>query len=64
MKQEYELLKDYQDVLTPKDIKEVLGIGKNAVYKLLNDNKISSFKIGSHFKITKLALLDYLQKSK
>lgn len=63
MKQEYELLKQYDDVLTPAEVKEILGIGKNSMYALLSDGKITSFKVGSHIKITKTSLLEYLQNS-
>lgn len=61
---EYELLKEYKDVLTPAEIKEILGIGINGVYALLKSGKIPSFKVGSQFRITKSSLLDYLQKGK
>ena len=63
MKQEYELLKQYDDVITPAEVKEILGIGKNSMYALLSDGKIKSFKVGSHIKITKTSLLEYLQNS-
>lgn len=62
MKQEYEMLKKYKDVLTPVEVKEILGIGINGVYALLKSGTITSFKVGSQFRITKSALLDYLQK--
>lgn len=64
MKHEYELLKDYQDVLTPVKVKEILDIGINGVYDLLKSGKIASFKIGSHYRITKSSLLDYLHNEK
>ena len=60
---EYELLKKYKDVLTPAEVKEILGIGKNGVYALLSNGKITSFRVGSHIKITKTSLLEYLQNS-
>ena len=61
---EYELLKQYKDVLTPVELKEILGIGMNGVYSLLKSGKITSFKVGSQFRITKSSLLDYLQNWK
>ena len=61
---EYELLKQYKDVLTPVELKEILGIGMNGVYSLLKSGKITSFKVGSQFIITKSSLLDYLQNGK
>lgn len=61
MDQQYEILKDYKDVITPKELKEILGIGKNQVYDLLHTGTIASIKIGTHFKITKTAVKKYLK---
>lgn len=61
MDQQYEILKDYKDVITPKELKEILGIGKNQVYDLLHSGTIASIKIGTHFKITKTAVQKYLK---
>ena len=58
-----ELLKDYKDILTIKEIKEILGIGKNKAYELVNNGTIPSFKIGTKYKITKVNLLNYLQSN-
>lgn len=35
-------LSDYGDVLSVKDVQEILGIGRNAVYGLLKDGTIQS----------------------
>ena len=61
MDQQYEILKYYKDVITPKELKEILGIGKNQVYDLLHSGTIASIKIGTHFKITKTAVQKYLK---
>lgn len=61
MDQQYEILKDYKDVITPKELKEILGIGKNQVYDLLHSGTIASIKIGTNFKITKTAVQKYLK---
>ena len=55
---EYELLKQYKDVLTPVELKEILGIGMNGVYSLLKSGKITSFKVGSQFRITKSSKME------
>lgn len=59
--QQVELLKDYKDILTIKDIKQILGIGKNKAYELVNNGTIPSFRIGAKHKVTKVNLLNYLQ---
>ena len=51
------------DVLNVHQVKAVLGIGRVGVYKLINSNKISCFKIGNAYKIPKTALIDYINRS-
>lgn len=38
-------LSDYGDVLSVKDVQEILGIGRNAVYGLLKDGTIQSDRL-------------------
>ena len=40
-----ELLSKY-NVLTPADIMEILRIGKNSVYDLLNSGTLKGFRVG------------------
>ena len=58
--QQYEMLKNYKDVLMVKDLIKILCISKNKAYKLVNTNVIPSFKIDNQIRITKVALLNYL----
>ena len=39
-------------VLTPADVMDILNIGKNAVYELLNSRRLKGFRIGRCWKIT------------
>ena len=57
---QYEMLKNYKDVLMVKDLIKILCISKNKAYKLVNTNVIPSFKIDNQIRITKVALLNYL----
>lgn len=57
-----ELFEDYPDVLTVQQVRQCLGIGRVAVYKLLGSG-ISCFKIGNAYKIPKTALVDYITQS-
>jgi excisionase family DNA binding protein len=59
-----ELLTKYPDVLTVSQLKEILQLGKNKTYKLLQNGTISSIKIGNDYRITKKSLLDYLENQK
>lgn len=58
---ETEILKDFDDVLTFKELKVILGFGKNKVYKLLQNGEIPSTKIGRDYRILKINIINYLQ---
>lgn len=53
-------LKDYPDVLTVLEVKEILGVGKNMVYKLLTDKKIKARKLGHNWIIAKSNLIEFI----
>ena len=53
-------LDDYGDVLSAKDVQDILGIGRNKAYELLQSGIIKSFKIGREIKIPKQCLKDYI----
>ena len=61
---EIEVLKQYNDVLTFKELKEVLNFGKNKIYKLLQNGEIPSTKIGRDYRILKINVINYLQNQK
>ena len=51
---------DYGDVLSPKDVRDILGIGYNKTYELLISGTIKSFRIGRDRKIPKECLKNYI----
>ena len=53
-------LDEYGDLLNPKDVRDILGIGYNKAYKLLKAGAIKNFKIGRERKIPKRCLEDYI----
>lgn len=57
------MLDNYADVLTPKELKEVLRIGFNKVYELLNNGDIKSLRVGTKIRIPKSAVIEYLQSA-
>ena len=59
---EIEILANYDDVLTFHEFQQILKIGKNQAYKLLQNNTIKSFKIGTKYRIPKINIINYLQK--
>ena len=40
------MLNQYQDILTAEDVSEILMIGMNRTYSLLNSGMIKGFRIG------------------
>lgn len=54
------ILSGYGDVLDPDDVRRILGIGRNAVYKYLSNGEIPSIRIGKKYRIPKLLLIEYL----
>jgi excisionase family DNA binding protein len=56
------LLSNYGDILNIDELCEVLLIGKNAAYKLLESGEIKGFRFGRKWKISKAALEDYILK--
>lgn len=41
---------------------ELLGIGKNTAYQLLNDQEIDAFKVGTVWKIPRKSVEDYIER--
>jgi excisionase family DNA binding protein len=57
-------LKDYPDVLTVKQLAQVLGVGKNTAYELVRVNAVSHLKVGRKYLIPKRCVVDYLNSSR
>ena len=58
------MLEQYDDLLSISDTREILNIGRNAVYDLLNRGEISAFRIGRNWKIPKEAVIEYIRQWK
>ena len=54
------MFKNYDDILTVDDLKEILKIGRNVAYALVNNGTIKSIRINRQFRIPKQFLMDYL----
>lgn len=56
---------DYNDMVTIDELCEMLAIGHNTAYRLLNAGEIKAFKIGRIWKIPREAVSEYvLQNSR
>jgi excisionase family DNA binding protein len=60
----YSMFKNEPDVLTVPDVVRLLKLGKNTVYKLINDGTISSIKMGKKIIIPKVCLVEFLTNEK
>ena len=49
------------DIMTLKEAREYLRVGRNTMLNLVHDGYIDSFRIGNRIKITKEAVIDYLK---
>lgn len=49
-------------VLTAKDVSDILKLGKNQTYILMNSNAFPSYKIGRKVFVTDEALEEWLKK--
>lgn len=56
------MLNQYGDVMSILDLCEVLGVGRNTIYKMLSDGTIHGFRLGRTWKIPKIAVEDFLRK--
>ena len=51
-----------QDLITIEELCEVLAVGKNTAYKLLNNGEIPAFRIGRTWKIPRQSVTPLIQK--
>lgn len=54
---------DLPDVLTVQQVRQALGIGRTAVYRLLENQQIRCFMIGNAYKIPKSSLIEFVRQS-
>ena len=54
---------DSSDILSVSDVAEYLGVGKNLVYELLHKGLIKGFRMGSTWKISRMALDIYIREA-
>ena len=56
------MFENYNDVLSVNDLCKALQIGKNTAYKLIQEEKIKTLRIGKTHKIPKKNLIKYIKK--
>lgn len=58
------MFENYKDILTFNEVCSVLRMGKNSVYKLLQNGSIKSIKVGKKYFIPKSFLIDFINSFK
>lgn len=54
------MFKEFSDFMTPKEAMLALGIGKNLMYRLLNEGQIKAVRVGGRiWRISRKALVEY-----
>lgn len=54
------MLKDYPEILTTEEACEVLRVGYNALYELLQSGKLKAYRNGRVWRIPKQAIIEYI----
>lgn len=52
------------DVLTVKEMMDMLAIGRNTAYRLLREGTIQSFRIGTTYKVLRKSVEEYIYKNR
>ena len=56
------MLEQYHDILTIEELCEILKIGRNRAYELLESGAIKGFRLGKPWKIPRSAVENYLKQ--
>ena len=55
------IFSNYPDVISIPDLMKMLNIGRNTAYRLLQNGKLKSIKIGKQYRIPKQFIIEYLE---
>ena len=65
IKENYQMMfTSYPDLVTIKQLKEMLGIGITLAYRLVRNNTIQALKVGRQYQIPKRNIISYLTNQK
>ena len=54
------MLNNTKDILTLKELQELLHIGKNTALRLVQSGEIEAFKIGKQWRVSKESVAKYI----
>lgn len=55
------MLENYVTILIPEECAEILKIGMNETYKLLNQQQLIGYKVGKTWRIPKENIINYIK---
>ena len=56
------MLNNTKDVLTLKELQELLNIGKNTALRLVQSGEIEAFRVGNRWRVMKESVAKYLRR--
>ncbi len=57
------MLEQYNDILSVEELCELLHVGRNRIYQLLQSGELKGFRLGKTWKIPKIAVEEYIRSS-
>lgn len=65
LKELYQMMfPDYPDIVTVRQLREMLGISRQLAYDLINDGDLKAIKIGNSFKIPKVSVINFVTEER
>lgn len=58
------MFKEYPDILTIPQVAQALGVGRKAVYALVNDKKLGAIRVGRTIKVPKFSLEEFVKTAR
>ena len=57
------MFSEYPDIVTIKQLRQMLGISRTVAYELLSTRQIKGLKIANAYMIPKVSIIDFIVKS-
>ena len=57
------MLNNTKDILTLKELQELLHIGKNTALRLVQSGEIEAFRVGKQWRVMKESVTKYIMKT-
>lgn len=65
LKELYQMMfPEYPDIVTVRQLREMLGISRQLAYDLIADGEVQAIKIGNSFKIPKVSVINFVTEEK